>query len=112
MIYAFIVLLVVALAVLASGLKIVPQKQVLVIERLGKYHTRAEAGMNIIVPFLDSVRARHDLREQITNIEPQSVITKDNVTMEVDCVIGGWAGRRVGGWRVREYGQIRLFPDF
>ena len=101
MIYAFIVLLVVALAVLASGLKIVPQKQVLVIERLGKYHTRAEAGMNIIVPFLDSVRARHDLREQITNIEPQSVITKDNVTMEVDCVIGGWAGRRVGGWSGR-----------
>jgi regulator of protease activity HflC (stomatin/prohibitin superfamily) len=87
MTYAFIVLLVVALAVVTSGLKIVPQKQVLVIERLGKYHTRAEAGMNIIVPFVDSVRARHDLREQITNIEPQSVITKDNVTMEVDCVI-------------------------
>jgi regulator of protease activity HflC (stomatin/prohibitin superfamily) len=87
MIYAFIVLLVVALAVLTAGLKIVPQKQVLVIERLGKYHARAEAGMNIIVPFVDSVRARHDLREQITNIEPQSVITKDNVTMEVDCVI-------------------------
>ena len=87
MIYAFIVLLVIALAVVASGLKIVPQKQVLVIERLGKYHTRAEAGMNIIVPFIDSVRARHDLREQITNIEPQSVITKDNVTMEVDAVI-------------------------
>jgi regulator of protease activity HflC (stomatin/prohibitin superfamily) len=87
MIYALIVLLIVVLLVLASGLKIVPQKQVLVIERLGKYHTRAEAGMNIIVPFVDSVRARHDLREQITNIEPQSVITKDNVTMEVDAVI-------------------------
>ena len=87
MTYAFIILLVVALAVVTAGLKIVPQKQVLVIERLGKYHTRAEAGMNIIVPFVDSVRARHDLREQITNIEPQSVITKDNVTMEVDCVI-------------------------
>ncbi len=87
MIYAFMILVVVALFVLASGLKIVPQKQVLIIERLGRYHTRAEAGINIIVPFVDSVRARHDLREQITNIEPQSVITKDNVTMEVDAVI-------------------------
>ncbi len=87
MIYAFMILVVVALFVLASGLKIVPQKKVLVIERFGRYHTRAEAGINIIVPFIDSVRARHDLREQITNIEPQSVITKDNVTMEVDAVI-------------------------
>ncbi len=78
---------VVGFSVLALGLKIVPQKQVLVIERLGKFHAKAEAGINLIVPFIDSVRARHDLREQITKIEPQSVITKDNVTMEVDAVI-------------------------
>ena len=85
--YGLVLVIAVALIVLARGLKIVPQKQVLVIERLGRYHTRAEAGINIIIPFIDSVRARHDLREQITNIEPQSVITRDNVTMEVDAVI-------------------------
>jgi regulator of protease activity HflC (stomatin/prohibitin superfamily) len=73
--------------VMASGIKIVPQKQVLIIERLGRFHARADAGVNLIVPFFDSVRARHDLREQITNIEPQPVITRDNVTMSVDAVI-------------------------
>jgi regulator of protease activity HflC (stomatin/prohibitin superfamily) len=68
-------------------IKIVPQKQVKLIERLGKYHRSAEAGLNTVVPFLDSVRATIDLREQITKIEPQPVITRDNVTMEVDAVI-------------------------
>ncbi len=85
--YALVTLFVAIAVMLAAGLRIVPQKQVLMIERLGKFHSRADAGINIIVPFIDRVRARLDLREQITNIEPQSVITKDNVTMEVDAVI-------------------------
>ena len=72
---------------LLRTIKIVPQKQVKIIERLGKYHRTAEAGLNTIVPFLDSVRDTIDLREQITKIEPQPVITRDNVTMEVDAVI-------------------------
>ena len=75
------------LIVLMRTIKIVPQKQVKIIERLGKYHRSAEAGLNTIFPFLDSVRETLDLREQITKIEPQSVITRDNVTMEVDAVI-------------------------
>ena len=70
-----------------KAIKIVPQKQVKIIERLGKFHRTAEAGLNTIFPFIDSVRATIDLREQITKIEPQSVITRDNVTMEVDAVI-------------------------
>jgi len=73
--------------VLLRTIKIVPQKQVKIIERLGKYHRTAEAGLNTVVPFLDSVRETIDLREQITKIEPQPVITRDNVTMEVDAVI-------------------------
>jgi regulator of protease activity HflC (stomatin/prohibitin superfamily) len=73
--------------VLMRTIKIVPQKQVKIIERLGRYHRTAEAGLNTIVPFLDAVRDTIDLREQITKIEPQSVITRDNVTMEVDAVI-------------------------
>jgi len=75
------------LIVLLRTIKIVPQKQVKIIERLGRYHRSAEAGLNTIVPFLDAVRATIDLREQITKIEPQPVITRDNVTMEVDAVI-------------------------
>src|SRR5580704_3451804 len=75
------------LVVLMRTIKIVPQKQVKIIERLGRYHRTAEAGLNTIVPFLDAVRDTLDLREQITKIEPQSVITRDNVTMEVDAVI-------------------------
>jgi regulator of protease activity HflC (stomatin/prohibitin superfamily) len=76
-----------ALIVLLQAVKIVPQKQVKIIERLGKFHRSAEAGLNTILPFLDSVRDTIDLREQITKIEPQPVITRDNVTMEVDAVI-------------------------
>ena len=77
----------VLLIVLMRTIKIVPQKQVKIIERLGKFHRTAEAGLNTIFPFLDSVRETIDLREQITKIEPQPVITRDNVTMEVDAVI-------------------------
>ena len=77
----------VLIVVLMRTIRIVPQKQVKIIERLGKYHRTAEAGLNTIVPFLDSIRATIDLREQITKIEPQPVITRDNVTMEVDAVI-------------------------
>lgn len=70
-----------------SAIKIVPQKQVLIIERLGRFHKKADAGLNIIVPFFDAVRQRVDLREQISPIEPQQVISRDNVTMTVDAVI-------------------------
>jgi regulator of protease activity HflC (stomatin/prohibitin superfamily) len=75
------------LFVLLRSIRIVPQKQVLIIERLGRYHRTAEAGLNSLIPFFDSVRERIDLRELITKIEPQPVITRDNVTMEVDAVI-------------------------
>ncbi len=82
-----LLLVVFVLIVFVKAVKIVPQKQVKIIERLGKYHRTAEAGLNTILPFLDSVRETIDLREQITKIEPQPVITRDNVTMEVDAVI-------------------------
>ena len=86
-IYVLGILLLFALITLIQTIKIVPQKQVKIIERLGKFHRAAEAGLNVIVPFIDSVRETIDLREQITKIEPQPVITRDNVTMEVDAVI-------------------------
>src|SRR5436190_7437891 len=86
-IYVFTFLLLLVLITLMKAIKIVPQKQVKIIELLGKYHRTAEAGLNTIIPFLDSIRDTIDLREQITKIEPQPVITRDNVTMEVDAVI-------------------------
>jgi regulator of protease activity HflC (stomatin/prohibitin superfamily) len=82
-----VILIVFAVVVIIKTIKIVPQKQVMIIERLGKFHKVAEAGLNIIVPFFDSIRANLDLREQITPIEPQPVISRDNVTMAVDAVI-------------------------
>lgn len=85
--YFFLTFLVVILVVVFKTVKIVPQKQVMIIERLGKFHKRADAGLNIILPFLDAVRDIVDLREQITPIEPQAVISRDNVTMAVDAVI-------------------------
>jgi regulator of protease activity HflC (stomatin/prohibitin superfamily) len=86
-IYVFLILLLFVLITLFNAIKIVPQKQVKIIERLGRFHRTADAGLNIVFPFLDSVRDTIDLREQITKIEPQPVITRDNVTMEVDAVI-------------------------
>ena len=85
--YVLGILVLFVLITLFQAVKIVPQKQVKIIERLGKYHRTAEAGLNTIVPFLDSVRDTIDMRELITKIEPQQVITRDNVTMEVDAVI-------------------------
>ena len=79
-----LVLILFGLVILLQTIKIVPQKQVKIIERLGKYHFTAEAGLNTIVPFLDSVRETIDVREQITKIEPQPVITRDNVTMSIE----------------------------
>src|SRR3954462_3486902 len=87
MTYVTLGLAIVVLIIGMKAIKIVPQKQVKIIERLGKYHRTPEAGLNNVFPFFYSVRETIDLREQITKIEPQSVITRDNVTMEVDAVI-------------------------
>jgi len=78
------------------GIKIVPQAQVLLIERLGRFHRVAESGFNFVIPLLDAVRPFRgdggyrrsiDMREQVMDFPPQAVITRDNVTMRVDSVI-------------------------
>lgn len=78
---------VLVLVIVVKSIFIVPQKQVMIVERLGRFHKRAEAGLHVLVPFLDAVRSRVDMREQITSINPQPAITKDNVTLEIDAVI-------------------------
>lgn len=86
------------LVVLAKTIKIVPQSSVLLIERLGKFHRVAASGLNIIYPFFESPRAVYwsnvrpgltsiDLREQYIDLPPQPVITRDNVTINVDSVV-------------------------
>ena len=75
------ILILVILAVLVSCLKIVPQAQAYVIERLGAYQGTWSVGFHIKVPFLDKVARKVNLKEQVADFPPQPVITKDNVTM-------------------------------
>ena len=82
-----IVILAIIIFVLARMIKIVTQSEVLIIERLGKYLKTADAGVLFLIPIFDHVRARVDLREKTMDVQPQSVITKDNVTIKIDTVV-------------------------
>ena len=82
-----IVVLVFVVIVAFASIKVVRQSEVRVIERLGKYHKTAEAGLNFILPFVDKVRAVVSLKQQTMDVTPQSVITKDNVTITIDTVV-------------------------
>jgi regulator of protease activity HflC (stomatin/prohibitin superfamily) len=87
---ALIVLLVVALfvlVVLARTIRIVPQARAGVVERLGRYSRTINAGLTIVVPFVDRIREMVDLREQVVSFQPQPVITEDNVVVSIDTVI-------------------------
>lgn len=76
-----------AVILVFSSIKIVPQQQAYIMERLGKYHRTMEAGLHIIVPFFDRVAYRHYLKEIVLDIPPQICITRDNVQVNVDGVI-------------------------
>jgi regulator of protease activity HflC (stomatin/prohibitin superfamily) len=85
-----IVIAVAAAAVLAGvgrTVRIVPQARAYVIERLGSYSRTLDAGLNTVVPFIDRVRARIDLREQVVSFAPQPVITEDNLVVHIDTVL-------------------------
>ncbi len=84
-ILAIIVILLVLLAV--SCIKIVPQAQAYVVERLGAYQATWSVGFHFKVPFIDKVAKRVNLKEQVADFPPQPVITKDNVTMRIDTVV-------------------------
>ncbi|WP_018157317.1 SPFH domain-containing protein [Demetria terragena] len=77
----------VAALIVFSAVKIIPQTQAAVIERLGRYHKTGIAGVMILVPFLDRIRARIDMREQVVSFPPQPVITEDNLTVSIDTVV-------------------------
>ena len=72
---------------LIRAVRIVPQATALLIERLGRYSRTLDAGLHILVPFIDRVRAKVDLREQVVSFPPQPVITSDNLVVSIDTVI-------------------------
>ena len=73
--------------VLISSAKIVPQRTVFIVERLGKYRATLEAGFHILVPFIDRVAYKHSLKENVIDVPPQVCITKDNIQVEVDGIL-------------------------
>ena len=87
MIIAILILIVVALIVFVNCIKIVPQAHAMVVERLGVYLDTWNVGLHIKVPFIDRIAKRVILKEQVVDFPPQPVITKDNVTMQIDTVV-------------------------
>ncbi len=84
---AIIILFVIVLVILISNIRIVPQAQAFIVERLGTYHATWNTGLHMTVPFIDKIRRRISLMEKISDFEPQDVITKDNVKMRIDTVV-------------------------
>ncbi len=84
---AVIIILIIILALLSSCIRIVPQAQALVVERLGAFLDAWTVGVHIKLPLIDRVAKRVNLKEQVADFPPQPVITKDNVTMRIDTVV-------------------------
>ncbi|MFR4439770.1 MAG: SPFH domain-containing protein, partial [Hungatella sp.] len=82
--FSIIMIAVLVLLILSSCIRIVPQAQALVIERLGAYQGTWNVGVHFKMPFIDRVAKRVILKEQVVDFAPQPVITKDNVTMRID----------------------------
>src|SRR2546425_12765980 len=89
MVTLFVLLAVAAfvLIVLARTVRIDPQARAGVVERFGRYSRTLNAGLTIVVPFIDRIREMVDLREQVVSFKPQPVITEDNVVVSIDTVI-------------------------
>ena len=82
-----LLLILLVVVVVVRAIQVVPQSRALVVERLGKFHSVMYAGLHLLIPFVDRVAARVDLREQVTTFQPQPVITADNVVVSIDSVI-------------------------
>ena len=82
-----VAIVIVVLALIIVNIRIVPQSQAYVIERLGAYHKTWQVGLHVKFPFIDRIRKRISLKEDVRDFPPQPVITKDNVTMQIDTVV-------------------------
>ena len=87
MVWGFFILLIFVVIVALRSIRIVQQSEELIVERLGAYHRSLGAGIHLLIPIIYRVRARIDLREQMMDVPPQSVITSDNVTMKIDTAV-------------------------
>lgn len=81
------VLVLILIIIVISGIKIIPQSKAYVVERLGSYNRTLHNGLNIMIPIIERVSNRVSLKEQVRDFAPQPVITKDNVTMQIDTVV-------------------------
>jgi regulator of protease activity HflC (stomatin/prohibitin superfamily) len=82
-----IILILIAIIILVRNIRVVPQAQAFVIERLGAYNTTWNVGLHFKIPFIESIAKKVSLKEQVYDFPPQPVITKDNVTMQIDTVL-------------------------
>ena len=87
LILLIVAIVIVALVLIVTNIRIVPQSQAYVIERLGAYAATWQVGLHIKVPFLDRIAKKMSLKERVMDFPPQPVITKDNVTMQIDTVV-------------------------
>lgn len=85
--YIIIALLVIAMLLIITNIRIVPQSHAVIIERLGTYVATWQTGLHVKVPFIDRIANRVSLKEKVLDFPPQPVITKDNVTMKIDTVV-------------------------
>ncbi|MCR5150937.1 MAG: SPFH/Band 7/PHB domain protein [Clostridiales bacterium] len=84
---AFLILILVVIVLIISNIKIVPQSKAFVIERLGAYSSTWQTGIHVKIPFVEKIAKQVSLKEQIVDFPPQPVITKDNVTMQIDTIV-------------------------
>ena len=87
MLFLILILIFVVLLVVVTNIVIVPQSMVYVVERLGSYSETWSAGLHVKIPFLERVAKKVSLKEQVADFPPQPVITRDNVTMQIDTVV-------------------------
>ena len=83
----FVLIFIVLLIVIISNIKIVPQAKAYIVERLGSYQGTWQTGVHFMIPFMERIARKVTLKEQVVDFDPQPVITKDNVTMQIDTVV-------------------------
>ena len=82
-----LIVIIILVVIFVSGIKIIPQSKAFVVERLGAYHRTMQTGLNYVIPFIERISNKVNLKEIVRDVAPQPVITKDNVTMQIDTVV-------------------------
>lgn len=85
--FVLLVLILIVAGLFIANIKVVPQAHAYVVERLGAYHTTWQTGLRVKIPYIDRIAKKVSLKEQVIDFPPQPVITKDNVTMQIDTVV-------------------------